>query len=188
MNTKTFKPKYYTVFIKEDTWNNNNDPYFQDSKTFTNKREAIKEYKKQLESIKESQANERIDYKTIELTQWCKDMYQCEILEESIHQFDYESEYGKLVIDYQHTGKGMNYSHEFIDLYFLDKYNAKNLGTNEDKRFSKWSMILELTKESFTNLNEDEAIQLIKDEARLKLQNSISLDSIKNEIELLQNY
>lgn len=186
MKTLNFKPKFYTVIIKEDSFENRNDPYFYDNLTFTNKREAMKEYKKQLQNIKESQANERIDYKTIELTAWCKDMYNCEILEDQMHKFDYESEYGKLVIDYQHVGKGMNYAHEFIDLYFLDKYNVKNLGNNEDTRFSKWSMILDLTKESFNNLNEDEAIELIKKEARLKLQNSISLDSIIKEIELIQ--
>lgn len=185
MNTLTFKPKYYTVIVREDSFDNHKEPYFYNNTTFTNKREAVKEYKKQLNKITQRDADQRCDYKIVELTAWCKDMYDCEILEEFMHKFDYSADYGKLVIDYRHVGKGMGYAHEFIGLSFLNKHNEVYLGLNDDKRFSKWSMILDLIKEDFEDLNEDEAIQLIKDEARLKLQNSISLDGISNEINLL---
>ena len=51
-------------------------------------------------------------------------------LETFCNPYNYEEHYGKLVIMYMHTGKGMNYSHKFIDAFFLDKYEADRISEN----------------------------------------------------------
>ena len=92
--------------------------------------------------------------------------------------YDYEQHYGKLVIMYMHTGKGMNYSHKFLDAYFLDKYEADRISENPDKMFSPWTTITELTAEYLEQLTYDEAVERVEDEVNLKLTNRIDLSNL----------
>ena len=76
-----------------------------------------------------------------------------------------------------HTGKGMNYSHEFLDAYFLDKYENR-ISENPDKRFTPWTTITELTAEDLDGLTYDEAVKRVEDEVNLKLTNRIDLSNL----------
>lgn len=98
------------------------------------------------------------------------------------NDFDNPEDYGKLVIAFQHVGKGMNYSHKFLDLFWLDKYNIKKLSDNPDNCFKTWHYVLDLKKEDLNGYTFDEIIDKIKDEARLKLENYISLDGLDLDI------
>ena len=92
--------------------------------------------------------------------------------------YNYEEHYGKLVIMYMHTGKGMNYSHEFLDAFFLDKYEADRISENPDKMFSPWTTITELKAEDLEHLTYDEAVKRVEDEVNLKLTNRIDLSNL----------
>ena len=92
--------------------------------------------------------------------------------------YDYEQHYGKLVIAYMHTGKGMNYSHKFIDAFFLDKYEADRISENPDKMFTAWTTITELTAEDLEGLTYDEAVERVENEVNLKLTNRIDLSNL----------
>ncbi|QRE03488.1 hypothetical protein [Flavobacterium psychrophilum] len=98
------------------------------------------------------------------------------------NDFDNSENYGKLVIAFQHTGKGMNYSHRFLELFWLDKYNEKNLSDNSDSRFKTWHYILDLKKENLNGLIHDDIIDKIKYKANLKLENLISLNGLDIEV------
>lgn len=143
-----------------------------EAKDFTTKKEAISFYNKIKEETRQGGQVETyvFNHNTEEeiLSQW--------------NDFDNSENYGKLVIAFQHTGKGMNYSHKFLELFWLDKYNEKNLSDNPDKRFKTWHFILDLKKEDLDGLTYHNAVNKIKDEARLKLENSISLDGLELEI------
>ena len=101
-----------------------------------------------------------------------------EDLETFCNPYNYEKHYGKLVIMYMHTGKGMNYSHEFLDAFFLDKYNADRISENPDKRFTPWTTITELTAEDLKQLTYDEAVERVENEVNLKLTNRIDLSNL----------
>ena len=92
--------------------------------------------------------------------------------------YNYEEHYGKLVIMYMHTGKGMNYSHKFLDAFFLDKRSESRISENPDKRFTAWSTITELTAEDLEGLNYDEAVERVENEVNLKLTNRIDLSNL----------
>jgi hypothetical protein len=109
---------------------------------------------------------------------WKKD----EVIDSFYKTFDNSDNYGKLVIAFQHVGKGMNYAHHFQELFWLDQYNEKNISDNPDYRFKTWHYILDLKKEDLNGLTYDEIFDKIKDEARLKLENSISLQGLELEI------
>jgi len=101
-----------------------------------------------------------------------------DIIEEHSNEVDYTNDYGKLVISYTHEGKGMNYCHKFVQAFWLDENNCKNLSDNPDKRFSLWHMILNLTFEELNELYYDDAVSKFKDEARLKWNNSVDLEDL----------
>ena len=101
-----------------------------------------------------------------------------EDLETFCNPYNYEQHYGKLVIMYMHTGKGMNYSHEFLDAFFLDKYNADRISENPDKRFTPWTTISELTAKDLEGLTYDEAVERVENEVNLKLTNRIDLSNL----------
>lgn len=105
-----------------------------------------------------------------------------EVIDSFYKSFDNSDNYGKLVIAFQHTGKGMNYSHKFLELFWLDKYNDKNISDNPDHRFITWHYILDLKKEDLDGLTYEDIINKIKQEANLRLENSISLDGLDLEI------
>ena len=92
--------------------------------------------------------------------------------------YDYEQHYGKLVVAYMHTGKGMNYSHKFLDAFFLDKRSESRISENPDKRFTAWSTITELTAEDLEGLTYDEAVERVENEVNLKLTNRIDLSDL----------
>lgn len=92
--------------------------------------------------------------------------------------YNYEEHYGKLVITYMHTGKGMNYSHKFIDAFFLDKYEEYRISENPDYRFTAWTTITDLTAEDLEGLTYDEALERVENEVNLKLTNSIDLSNL----------
>ena len=83
--------------------------------------------------------------------------------------------YGKLVIMYMHTGKGMNYYHKFIDAFFLDKRSESRISENTDQMFKAWTTITELTAEDLEQLTYDEAVEIVENEVNLKLTNRIDL-------------
>ena len=91
--------------------------------------------------------------------------------------YNYEEHYGKLVIMYMHTGKGMNYSHKFLDAYFLDKYEDR-ISENPDKMFIPWTTITELTAEDLEGLTYYEAVERVENEVNLKLTNRIDLSNL----------
>ena len=101
-----------------------------------------------------------------------------EDLETFCNPYNYEEHYGKLAIMYMHTGKGMNYSHKFLDAFFLDKRSESRISENPDKRFTAWSTITELTAEDLEGLTYDEAVERVEDEVNLKLTNSIDLSNL----------
>ena len=92
--------------------------------------------------------------------------------------YDYEQHYGKLVVAYMHTGKGMNYSHKFLDAFFLDKRSESRISENPDKRFTAWTTITELTAEDLEQLTYDEAVERVENEVNLKLTNRIDLSNL----------
>ena len=53
---------------------------------------------------------------------------------------------------YMHTGKGMNYSHKFLDAFFLDKRSESRISENPDRMFTAWTTIIELTAEDLEGL------------------------------------
>ena len=77
-----------------------------------------------------------------------------------------------------HTGKGMNYSHKFIDAFFLDKRSESRISENPDKMFTLWTTITELTAEDLEGLTYDEAVERVEDEVNLKLTNRIDLSNL----------
>lgn len=180
-----FKAVNFRVLVKEDAHENTNDPFLVEAAEFDNIKEAYDAYSQEIKNIRTLNANEVAEYKVVELQAWDQDNYDMEILAEETYNVSYEDDYGKLVIQYQHVGKGMNYAHEFIGLFFLDKYTEKNISTNPDKRFSTWTSILDIEKKDFNGLTEAEAIDLIEREANLKLQNSIDLEDIEKDINLV---
>lgn len=92
--------------------------------------------------------------------------------------YNYEQHYSKLVVMYMHTGKGMNYSHKFIDAFFLDKRSESRISENPDKRFTPWTTITELTAKDLEGLTYDEAVERVEDEVNLKLTNRINLSNL----------
>ena len=92
--------------------------------------------------------------------------------------YNYEQHYGKLVIMYMHTGKGMNYSHKFIDAFLLDKRSESRISENPDKMFTAWTTITELTAEDLEQLTYDEAVERVENEVNLKLTNRIDLSNL----------
>jgi hypothetical protein len=72
----------------------------------------------------------------------------------------------------------MSYSHKFLDAFWLDKYNEKNLSDNPDYRFKTWHFILELKIDDLNGLSYEDAQTLVSKEARLKLNNSIDLENL----------
>ena len=92
--------------------------------------------------------------------------------------YNYEQHYGKLVIMYMHTGKGMNYSHKFIDAFFLDKRSESRISENPDKMFTPWTTITELKAEDLEQLTYDEAVEIVENEVYLKLTNRIDLSNL----------
>ena len=95
------------------------------------------------------------------------------------NSFDYSKFYDKLVIGYQHTGKGMGYSHKFVDAFFLDKYNEKHISDNPDHRFTTWHEITDITIDDLNGLSYDEAVDLVESQLPyLRLENSINLERL----------
>ena len=92
--------------------------------------------------------------------------------------YDYEEHYGKLVVAYMHTGKGMNYSHKFLDAFFLDKRSESQISENPDYRFTAWTTITDLTAEDLEGLTYDEAVERVENEVNLKLTNRIDLSNL----------
>ena len=92
--------------------------------------------------------------------------------------YNYEEHYGKLVIMYMHTGKGMNYSHKFLDAFFLDKRSERRISENPDQMFKAWTTITELTAEYLEGLTYDEAVERVENEVNLKLTNRIDLSNL----------
>ena len=92
--------------------------------------------------------------------------------------YNNEEHYGKLVIIYMHTGKGMNYSHKFIDAFFLDKRSESRISENPDHRFTTWTTITDITAEDLEGLTYDEAVERVENEVNLKLTNSIDLSNL----------
>ena len=92
--------------------------------------------------------------------------------------YNYEEHYGKLVVMYMHTGKGMNYSHKFLDAFFLDKRSESRISENPDKRFTAWTTITDLTAEDLEGLTYDEAVERVGNEINLKLTNRIDLSNL----------
>jgi len=159
----------YTVIQNFETETSTDELH---SKNFNTKKEA----KKHFESIK----NETMQGGSVETVIFNNKIG--EEVESFIALKDYAEYYGKLVIAFQHVGKGMNYAHHFQELFWLDKYNEKNLSDNPDNRFKTWHYILDLKKEALNGLTFDEIFDKIKDEARLKLENYISLQGLDLEI------
>ena len=92
--------------------------------------------------------------------------------------YNYERHYGKLVIMYMHTGKGMNYSHKFLDAFFLDKRSESRISENPDRMFTPWTTITELKAEDLEQLTYDEAVERAESEVNLKLTNRIDLSNL----------
>ena len=92
--------------------------------------------------------------------------------------YNYEEHYGKLVIMYMHTGKGMNYSHEFLDAFFLEKRSESRISENPDKRFTPWTTITELKAEDLEECTYDEVVERVENEVNLKLINRIDLSNL----------
>ena len=101
-----------------------------------------------------------------------------EDLETFCNPYNYEQHYGKLVVAYMHTGKGMNYSHKFLDAYFLDKRSERRISENPDQMFKAWTTITELKAEDLEGLTYDEAVERVEDEVNLKLTNRIDLSNL----------
>lgn len=181
----SFKPDSFRVVVTEDAWENTGDPYNLDVYEFDNLEDAYQKFVEELKDIKNMYASENPDYKSVQLEAWDEDDYEMETLDDERYDVSYEDDYGKLVIQYQHVGKGMNYAHKFIGLFFLDEYTEKDLSNNPDKMFSTWTNILDITEEDLSGLTYDEAVEKIKDEANLKLQNNITLDDIIDVIDII---
>jgi hypothetical protein len=77
-----------------------------------------------------------------------------------------------------HTGKGMNYSHKFLDAFFLDKRSESRISENPDQMFKAWTTITELTAEDLEELTYDEAVERVENEVNLKLTNRIDLSNL----------
>ena len=92
--------------------------------------------------------------------------------------YNYEEHYGKLVIMYMHTGKGMNYSHKFLDAFFLDKRSESRISENPDQMFKAWTKITDLTAEDLEECTYDEAVERVENEVNLKLTNRIDLSNL----------
>ena len=92
--------------------------------------------------------------------------------------YNYEEHYGKLVVMYMHTGKGMNYSHKFLDAFFLDKRSESRISENPDRMFAAWTTITELKAEDLEGLTYDEAVERVENEVNLKLINRIDLSNL----------
>ena len=101
-----------------------------------------------------------------------------EDLETFCNPYNYEQHYGKLVIMYMHTGKGMNYSHEFLDAFFLDKRSERRISENPDRMFTAWTTITDLKAEDLEGLTYDEAVERVENEVNLKLTNRINLSNL----------
>ena len=100
-------------------------------------------------------------------------------LETFCSQFDYEEHYGKLVVVFIHTGKGMNYSHKFIDVFFLDEHNEYRISHNPDSRFTPWTTITDIKAEDLEGLTYEEAVEKVRDDiSNLKLTNCVDLTSL----------
>ena len=99
-------------------------------------------------------------------------------LETFCNPYNYEEYYGKLVVMSMHTGKGMNYSHKFLDAFFLDKRSESRISENPDQMFKAWSTITELTAEDLEGLTYDEAVERVENEVNLKLTNRIDLSNL----------
>ena len=99
-------------------------------------------------------------------------------LETFCNPYNYEEHYGKLVVMYMHTGKGMNYSHKFIDAFFLDKRSERRISENPDRMFTAWTKITDLKAEDLEGLTYDEAVERVENEVNLKLTNHIDLSNL----------
>lgn len=171
-----FKATIFVVTIAEDYFDNTGNPCYSSQTAFDNISDAFACFKKESKQMSVFEANESCDYKVIELLAWDDSQYDMEVLCELTERVNYEDHYGKLVIEFQHVGKGMNYAHDFLGLFFMDKYNEKYLSNNLDKRFTKWTQILNLKRDDFFGLSTEDAIYLIEREADLKWRNTIYLD------------
>ena len=79
---------------------------------------------------------------------------------------------------YMHTGKGMNYSHKFLDAFFLDKRSERRISENPDQMFKAWTKTTDLTAEDLEECTYDEAVERVENEVNLKLTNRIDLSNL----------
>jgi hypothetical protein len=136
------------------------------TQSFTNRKDALKYFNKIKDNTQQGG--------TIVTDFWLKD----EVVESFYSDFDYSSYYGNLVVAYQHEGKGMNYCHKFLNAYWLDERNCKNLSENPDQRFRTWETITDLKIDDLNGLTYHEAVEKVKDEVDLKITNNIDLDGL----------
>jgi len=136
------------------------------TQSFANKKDALKYF----EEIK----NNMQQGGTIITDFWLKD----EVIDSYYSNFNHAPLYGNLVIAYQHEGKGMGYCHKFLEAFWLDGRNCKHLSDNPDKRFSTWHTITDLKIEDLNGLTYEEAVEKVKDEVNLRLNNDIDLDGL----------
>jgi hypothetical protein len=135
------------------------------TKSFTNKKDALN-YFKEVKSNSQQGG-------TIITDLWLKD----EVIDTHYSEFDYSKLYGKLVIGYQHEGKGMGYCHKFLEAFWLDKYKC-DLSENPDNRFRIWHTITNLSIDDLNNLSYEDAINKVKNEVNLRWNNSIDLSDL----------
>jgi hypothetical protein len=135
------------------------------TKSFSNKKDALKYFN----TVKTNSQQGG----TIITDLWLKD----DVIDTHYSDIDYTKDYGKLVIAYQHEGKGMGYCHKFIDAFWLDKYNS-NLSDNPDNRFRVWHSLTDLTFDELNGLSYYDAIDRVKNEVNLRWNNSIDLSNL----------
>jgi hypothetical protein len=98
-----------------------------------------------------------------------------DILETYYSNFDYTDSYGKLVVAFENTGKGMGYSHKFRDAFWLNASNC-DLSDNPDSRFKVWHTVTDIRVEDLNGLTYEEAQEVVEKDICLRLENSINLD------------
>jgi hypothetical protein len=155
----------YTVTQKFHTENNTE---CLETKYFSTKKEAVLFYNKIKDATQQGGQVETFIF---------NDKTEREVLSQC-NDFDNTENYGKLIIAFQHEGKGMNYCHKFLDAFWLDNYNEKNLSDNPDYRFKVWHFILDLKIDDLNGLSYEDAQTLVSKEAGLKLNNSIDLENL----------
>lgn len=157
--TQSFGTETYTEQICDKT------------ESFENRKDAVEYF----ESIK----NETQQGGSIITDLWELIEDEFDVIDSYFSYPNYEDSYDKLVIGYQHTGKGMGYSHKFVDAFFLDKYNEKYISDNPDHRFTTWHEITDITIDDLNGLSYDEAVDLVESQLPyLRLENSINLERL----------